>query len=294
MVEPTGPGMYVDPAAEIAESAVVGPRAVLGPRCRVESGAEVRESVLLEGCVAEMGAQREPARSSPPAPGSRAGAALDGAVVGSDERVPGLRGKGADDRRRSAMLDDVLAIPDHLRDALWRVESARLEAADSAGLLVCGMGGSAIGGDLAAAALGERLARPLATVRGYRLPRLGGADWTVLCSSYSGGTEETLACFEAATEARRAADRRQHRRRPRRPRPARRASRWSACRASCSRGPRSPTCSSSRPRPPRWPGRRRGSHAEIEDAAALLERRGRRARGAARRRSPSAWRARCP
>ena len=59
------------------------------------------------------------------------------------------------------MLDDVLAIPDHLRDALWRVESARLEPADAAGLLVCGMGGSAIGGDLAAAALGERLTRPL-------------------------------------------------------------------------------------------------------------------------------------
>ena len=42
------------------------------------------------------------------------------------------------------MIDDVLGIPDQLRDALWRIESARLEAADSAGLLVCGMGGSAI------------------------------------------------------------------------------------------------------------------------------------------------------
>jgi glucose/mannose-6-phosphate isomerase len=100
------------------------------------------------------------------------------------------------------MLDDVRAIPDHLRDALWRVESARLEPADSKGLLVCGMGGSAIGGDLAAAALDDRLARPMATVRGYRLPRWAGADWTVLCSSYSGGTEETVACFEAATELR--------------------------------------------------------------------------------------------
>ena len=99
------------------------------------------------------------------------------------------------------MLDDILAIPDHLRDALWRVDSARLEPADSAGLAVCGMGGSAIGGDLAAAALGDRLTRPLITVRGYRLPSWVGSDWTVLCSSYSGGTEETLACFEAATEA---------------------------------------------------------------------------------------------
>jgi glucose/mannose-6-phosphate isomerase len=97
------------------------------------------------------------------------------------------------------MLDDVLAIPDHLRDALWRVDSARLERGDSAGLLVCGMGGSAIGGDLAAAVLGERLTRPLITVRGYGLPSWLASDWTVLCSSYSGATEETLACFEAAS-----------------------------------------------------------------------------------------------
>ncbi len=96
------------------------------------------------------------------------------------------------------MLDDVLAIPDHLRDALWRVDSARLSPAESAGLLVCGMGGSAIGGDLAAAVLGDRLTAPLLTVRGYALPSWASAEWTVFCSSYSGETEETLACFAAA------------------------------------------------------------------------------------------------
>jgi glucose/mannose-6-phosphate isomerase len=96
------------------------------------------------------------------------------------------------------MLDDVLAIPEHLGDALWRVESARLEPFDAAGLAVCGMGGSAIGGDLAAAALGVRLTRPLLTVRGYELPSWMTPEWAVLCSSYSGDTEETLACFAAA------------------------------------------------------------------------------------------------
>lgn len=96
------------------------------------------------------------------------------------------------------MLDDVLAIPDHLGDALWRVESARLEPAPAAGLLVCGMGGSAIGGDLAAAILGDRLTRPLVTVRGYEIPSWVTPEWTVLFSSYSGDTEETLACFAAA------------------------------------------------------------------------------------------------
>ena len=131
--------------------------------------------------------------------------------------------------------------------------------ADSAGLLVCGMGGSAIGGDLAAAALGERLTRPMVTVRGYALPSWVGADWTVLCSSYSGETEETLACFEAATAARRPAHRRRHRRAARRPGPRGRASRSSACPGSCSRGRRSPTCSSPPPRRRRWPASRRGS-----------------------------------
>jgi len=96
------------------------------------------------------------------------------------------------------MIDDVLGIPDQLRDALWRIESARLEPADAAGVIVCGMGGSAIGADLAAAALGDRLTRPLLAVRGYGLPSWATPEWTVLCSSYSGNTEETLACFDAA------------------------------------------------------------------------------------------------
>jgi glucose/mannose-6-phosphate isomerase len=96
------------------------------------------------------------------------------------------------------MIDDVLGIPDQLRDALWRVESARLEAAPAAGLFVCGMGNSALGGDLAAAALGDRLTKPMLTVRSYALPSWATPEWTVLCSSYSGETEETLACLEAA------------------------------------------------------------------------------------------------
>jgi glucose/mannose-6-phosphate isomerase len=96
------------------------------------------------------------------------------------------------------MIDDVLGIPDQLRDALWRVESARLQEAEAAGLLVCGMGGSAIGGDLAIAALGDRLTKPVVSVRGYALPSWVTSEWTVLCSSYSGETEETLACWDAA------------------------------------------------------------------------------------------------
>jgi glucose/mannose-6-phosphate isomerase len=96
------------------------------------------------------------------------------------------------------MIDDVLGLPDQLRDALWRVETARLEEVEAAGLMVCGMGGSAIGGDLAASVIGDRLTKPLIVIRGYELPSWATPEWAVLCSSYSGNTEETLACFEAA------------------------------------------------------------------------------------------------
>jgi glucose/mannose-6-phosphate isomerase len=100
------------------------------------------------------------------------------------------------------MLGDVLAQAMQLGDALWRAQSAAIPSTDRpGGLIVCGMGGSAIGGDLAAAALGDRATRPITTVRGYALESWTGPDSLVLCCSYSGDTEETLACFEAAGAA---------------------------------------------------------------------------------------------
>jgi len=100
---------------------------------------------------------------------------------------------------RAGQLADVLAIPDHLRDALWRVESARIPARDApGGLVVAGMGGSGIGGALALAALGDEASRPIALTRDYGIPSWVTPDTTVLCSSYSGDTEETLAAYEAA------------------------------------------------------------------------------------------------
>jgi glucose/mannose-6-phosphate isomerase len=99
----------------------------------------------------------------------------------------------------TGQLNDVLGLPDHLRDALWRVESANLAPHDAAGgLVIAGMGGSAIGGVLARAALGDRASRPIVIARDYALPPWITPDTTVLCMSYSGDTEETLACYDAA------------------------------------------------------------------------------------------------
>ena len=100
------------------------------------------------------------------------------------------------------MLGDVLAQPLQLGDALWRTQSAGIRPRDqSGGLVVCGMGGSAIGGDLAKAALGDRATRQITVVRGYALESWTPPESLVLCASYSGETEETLACFEAAGAA---------------------------------------------------------------------------------------------
>ena len=97
------------------------------------------------------------------------------------------------------LVADVLDLPSQLRDALWRVESAMLEPIDSpGGLVVSGMGGSAIGGALARSALGDQASRRIVVTRSYGLPAWTSPEVTVLCSSYSGNTEETLACYEAA------------------------------------------------------------------------------------------------
>ncbi|GLZ10328.1 bifunctional glucose-6-phosphate/mannose-6-phosphate isomerase [Actinomadura sp. NBRC 104425] len=68
-------------------------------------------------------------------------------------------------------------------------------------VVVAGMGGSGISGDVLAAVCGTGCPVPVVTVRGYRLPGWVGAADLVIAVSCSGGTEETLAV--AAEAARR-------------------------------------------------------------------------------------------
>jgi glucose/mannose-6-phosphate isomerase len=96
---------------------------------------------------------------------------------------------------------EILDLSVHLRDALWRVDSAAIAPVDApGGLIVAGMGGSAVGGRLARGAIGSRLRRPLTVADGYALPAWAGRQTMVLCSSYSGTTEETLAAYDDAVE----------------------------------------------------------------------------------------------
>ena len=107
--------------------------------------------------------------------------------------------------------------PEHLRDAVWRVESAIMQDWDtSAGLVVAGMGGSAIGGALARAALGDHASRPIFVTRAYGLPTWTTPDTMVLCASYSGRHRGDARLLRVGRRARRQAHRRHDRRAPRR------------------------------------------------------------------------------
>jgi mannose-1-phosphate guanylyltransferase len=85
-VRPTAPGLLVGAGAAIDEEANVGPRAVVSGGCRIDSGAKVEDSVLLDGCTVGRDAS---VRGSILAPGAEVepGARLLDAVIGRDERV---------------------------------------------------------------------------------------------------------------------------------------------------------------------------------------------------------------
>jgi glucose/mannose-6-phosphate isomerase len=65
-------------------------------------------------------------------------------------------------------------------------------------VVVCGMGGSGIAGDVLAAVVGPGSPVPVLTHRGYGLPGWVGAADLVVAVSCSGSTEETLSALEEA------------------------------------------------------------------------------------------------
>jgi len=106
------------------------------------------------------------------------------------------------------MLGAIAGLPDQLttgfavaRERLAGVFEGAGPAAPPArptGLAVFGMGGSAICADLILAAAGVGV--PAAVVRGYEVPAWVGPETLVIAASYSGETEETLACAATALE----------------------------------------------------------------------------------------------
>ncbi len=75
-----------------------------------------------------------------------------------------------------------------------------IEGRDFDKIVVCGMGGSAIGGELVRSYVIDRLPIPVFINRDYSLPAFVDKSTLVIGSSYSGNTEETLSAFAQAEE----------------------------------------------------------------------------------------------
>lgn len=81
-------------------------------------------------------------------------------------------------------------------DLAERVELPEVEAISN--IVVTGLGGSAIGGDLLRVYAAGRISVPVTVNRNYVLPEFVGPDTLVFAVSYSGNTEETLSAYGEA------------------------------------------------------------------------------------------------
>jgi len=99
-----------------------------------------------------------------------------------------------------SMLARIKELPTQCRQAWRRVMDFDLPAgyADIDKVVILGMGGSAIGGDLARSLVADECRVPIFVQRDYGLPAYVDERTLVIGSSYSGNTEETLSGFEEA------------------------------------------------------------------------------------------------
>ncbi len=90
--------------------------------------------------------------------------------------------------------------PAQVREAvsLGASPAPRWNVRDIRQIVLCGLGGSAIGGDLLKSYLAGEVRIPFLVNRNYSLPRFVGPKTLVIVSSYSGNTEETIASHQEA------------------------------------------------------------------------------------------------
>jgi glucose/mannose-6-phosphate isomerase len=99
------------------------------------------------------------------------------------------------------MYQRIYQFPSQFEDGLnltKQIPLPQLEKDKIKNIVVAGLGGSAIGGDLVRSYLAEKLNIPFFICRNYNLPHFVDSSSLVFVSSYSGNTEETLSVFEDA------------------------------------------------------------------------------------------------
>jgi glucose/mannose-6-phosphate isomerase len=103
------------------------------------------------------------------------------------------------------MLSAILGLPEQVDDAkriALGFEPGALRERTFSSLVIAGLGGSAIGGDLLRATYETIAPVPITVVRDYHLPASVNDTTLVYAASNSGNTEETLAAYAAARKAR--------------------------------------------------------------------------------------------
>src|SRR4051812_6248156 len=102
-------------------------------------------------------------------------------------------------------LDAVAGLPEQLtaaHAAAARIDAAKLpDAAEIHNVVVLGMGGSGIAGDVLAAVANGSLPVPVTVLKQYRTPAFVGPHTLAFALSYSGDTEETVSMTTGAIEA---------------------------------------------------------------------------------------------
>jgi glucose/mannose-6-phosphate isomerase len=109
------------------------------------------------------------------------------------------------DRIKSVDRQNMLALIDKLPDMMeegW-VKSESLDIPKFGkinNLVISGMGGSAISGDIVSLVLRNKADFPVFVNRNYGCPKFVGANTLFIAASYSGNTEETLSAFKEAVQ----------------------------------------------------------------------------------------------
>jgi glucose/mannose-6-phosphate isomerase len=97
------------------------------------------------------------------------------------------------------MLDRVAQLPDQIEQAWRMMKSFKAPPPRGKGpVIICGMGGSAIGARLLRDLIRQESPVPVVLESTYALPAFAGRTPPVICVSYSGNTEEVLSCLHNA------------------------------------------------------------------------------------------------
>jgi len=100
------------------------------------------------------------------------------------------------------MITLVENLPEQVKETVLAGRSISIpQTGDFYSVVVTGLGGSAIGGDLARSIAGRNLRKPFIVNRDYELPAFVDASTLVFACSYSGNTEETLSAYRQAVKA---------------------------------------------------------------------------------------------